>query len=274
MILEHLLSAWSNFSRQLKDASDILLLTDYDGTLTPIVERPELANLSEETRRLLEALARQPKFTVAIISGRALADLKNRVKIGGVVYAGNHGLEIEGPGISFVSPLAEASRPILRTIHYVLTRALGAIRGVLVEDKGLGLSVHYRQVAESETGEVKGILEHVVGGARASGKIRIATGKKVYEVRPAVDWDKGKAVKLLMKKYGKGGRRSGLLPIYLGDDLADEGAFRVIEEYGNGISVFVGEAGQDIVARYFVESHAEATKFLGMLLDYSRRSFR
>ncbi len=274
MILEHLLSAWSNITRQLKDASHILLLTDYDGTLTPIVERPELANLSEETRRLLEALAHQPKLTVAIISGRALADLRNRVKIDGIIYAGNHGLEIEGGGIRFVNPLAEESRPILRTIHYVLSQAVRAIKGVLVEDKGLSLSVHYRQVAESETGEVKGILEQIVGGARAVRKVRVTTGKKVYEVSPAVDWDKGKAVKLLMKKYGKGGRRSGLLPIYLGDDLADEDAFRVIEEYGNGISVFVGEAGQDIVARYFVESPAEVTNFLGMLLDYSRRSFR
>ena len=265
--MEHLGSAWSNISSRLKDASRVLLLMDYDGTLTPIVERPELANLAEETRHLLEALTHQPDFTVAIISGRALVDLKNKVNLNGLVYVGNHGLEIEGPEISFVSPVGEETKTKLRTINYVLSRALGAIKGVLIESKGLSLSVHYRQVAESEIEEVKGILEHIVGGLRAAGKVRIAAGKKVYEIRPVVDWDKGKVVKLLIKKCFKGARRSGLLPIYFGDDLADEEAFKVIEDYGQGISVFVGEAKQNTAARYFVESPTEVIGFLGRLLN-------
>jgi len=272
--LEHLLSAWREVIKQFRSARYILLLLDYDGTLTPIVEKPELANLPEETRQLLRALGRERPFTVGVISGRALTDLKDKVRIGGIIYAGNHGLEIEGPGISFVNPLAEEFRPILRLIHYVLTRALGAIKGVLVEDKGLTLSVHYRQVAADKSTEVKSIFDRIAQGAATLGKIRITSGKKVYEIRPAVAWDKGKAVKMLMKKYGKGGRKSRLLPIYIGDDVTDEDGFKVIENYGSGISVFVGERDHRSSARYFLESPTEVARFLSILLEQARRDFR
>jgi len=271
--LEHLLSVWPMIAKQLRDARHILLLADYDGTLTPIVERPELANLSQDTRQLLQSLARHPRFTIGIISGRALADLKNKVNISGIIYAGNHGLEIEGPGVSFVNPLARELRPILRIMHYVLSRALGTIRGVLVEDKGLSLSVHYRLVERHKVREVENILQRVIGGAQAAGKAKIAYGKKVYEVRPAVAWDKGKAIKLLMKRYGKGGRKSGLSLMYFGDDLTDEDGFRVIENYGNGISVLVGEPERYSAARYFLKSPAEVAAFLGILLEQARKDF-
>ena len=117
-------------------------------------------------------------------------------------------------------------------------------------------------------------MKQVVGGAEAAGQAKITSGKKVYEVRPAVTWDKGKAIKLLMKKYGKGGRKSGLLPMYFGDDLTDEDGFRVIESYGIGISVFVGEESQHSTARYFLKSPAEVATFLGMLLEQARKGFR
>ena len=267
MILEHLFSCWAKISQQLKDASYILLLVDYDGTLTPIVGRPELANLPEDTRQLLEALAHQRRLTLAIISGRALADIKSKVNMEGIIYAGNHGLEIEGPGISFIHPVVNEIRPVLGVISAVLNRALGTIEGILIEDKGLSLSLHYRLVAEDKTEEVKNIFERVIGGAKASGKVIITIGKKVYEVRPAVDWDKGKAVELLMRRCRKGGKNSGLVPIYLGDDLADENAFKVIRDYGKGISVFVGEANQKTAANYSLESPIQVIKFLEMLLD-------
>ena len=129
--------------------------------------------------------------------------------------------------------------PILRIVHYVLSRALGTIRGVFVENKGLSLSIHYRLAEERRAREVENIVEKVVSSAGAVGKTRVTSGKKVYEVRPAVTWDKGKAISLLMNRYGKVGRRGGLLPMYFGDDLTDEDGFRVIENYGSGISVFV-----------------------------------
>jgi trehalose 6-phosphate phosphatase len=274
MTLEHLLSVWPKIAKQLRDARRVLLLTDYDGTITPIVERPELANLTESTRLMLEALARRYDFTVGVISGRALIDLKDKVGISGIIYAGNHGLEIEGPGISFVNPVAEELKPVLRIMYYVLSQSLGAIKGVFVENKGLSLSIHYRLAREHRANEVKGIVKKVVGSAEAVGQAKITSGKKVYEVRPAVTWDKGKAVKLLMRRYGKGGRKSGLLPIYLGDDLTDENGFRVIENYGSGLSVFVGEEGQQSTARYFLKSPLEVATFLDMLLEQARKGFR
>ena len=265
--MEHLLSAWPRVSKQLRSASHILLLLDYDGTLTPIVGRPELANLPAGMRRLLQALARQQRLTLAIISGRALVDIKEKVGIRGIIYAGNHGLEIEGPGISFVSPLAEEFKPLLRRMHHELSQALGTIKGVLVEDKGLTLSVHYRQVADDKSTEVKDVFERVTGGAATLGKIRITSGKKVYEIRPAVAWDKGKVVKIVMEKCGGGGRKSGLLPIYIGDDLTDEDAFRAIENYVGGISVFVGDGDSPTSARYFLQSPDEVAKFLSLMLE-------
>lgn len=268
--MEHLLSAWPEVAKQLRSARHVLLLLDYDGTLTPIVERPELADLPEGVRQLLEALARQRRLILAIISGRALVDIKEKVGISGIVYAGNHGLEIEGPQISFVSPLAEEFKPVLRRLHYQLSQALGAVKGVLVEDKGLTLSVHYRQVADDKGEEVRSIFERITGDAAVSGKIRITSGKKVYEIRPAVAWDKGKVVKILMEKRGGGERKSEPLPIYIGDDLTDEDAFRAIENYGGGISVFVGGGDSPSSARYFLQSPEEVAKFLSLLLEETR----
>jgi trehalose 6-phosphate phosphatase len=115
--LEHLLFAWSEVAEQLRSARHILLILDYDGTLTPIVERPELADLPQDARRVLEALAGKQRLKLAIISGRALADLKQKVAISNIIYAGNHGLEIEGPKVSFVSPAAEEAKPFLRQIY-------------------------------------------------------------------------------------------------------------------------------------------------------------
>ena len=265
--MEHLLSEWLDVANRLREARRILLMSDYDGTLTPIVEKPELAELSPGVKELLRSLSHQRGFTVAIISGRAIADIKAKVGIKGIIYAGNHGLEIEGPGISFVNPIAHEFRPIINVIHYVLTRALGKIRGIFIENKGLTISVHYRNVEQANIDEVHSIVQRLSGSVEAAGKARITPGKKVYEVKPAVNWDKGKAIKLLMRRYGKGGRRSGLFPIYMGDDLTDEDGFRVIEHYGQGISVFVGEPDRPSLARYFLRTPDEVTTFLTLLLS-------
>ena len=266
--MQHLFSAWQEINRSLKTTGHVLLLCDYDGTLTPIVDRPELADLSDETRQLLQTLARQSRFTVGIISGRALADLKQRAGINGIIYAGNHGLEIEGPGFGMVNPLAEEMRPVLRLINQVLNKALSPIRGVQVEDKGLSLSVHYRMVDEDKSEEVRNIFEKVLATARSLGKVIITTGKKVYEVRPAVDWDKGKAIDLLIDIYGKPKTKRRLLPVFLGDDQTDEDGFKAIDKHG-GISIFVGEETRGSRARYYLKSPAEVGQFLSMLGEHA-----
>jgi trehalose 6-phosphate phosphatase len=271
--LEHLFSVLTKVMGQIDGARRILLLSDFDGTLTPIVDRPELAAMPEETHRLLQKLTLQSNFTLGIISGRSLSDLKEKVNLSRIIYAGNHGFEIEGPGLSFVNPIAEEIKPMLRIIRQILNMTVGTIKGVLVEDKGITLSVHYRQVRDEEVSEVKNKVEGVIRGPLSRGIVKVTPGKKVYEVRPSVPWDKGKAIRLLMKRYGKGGRQSGLLPIYLGDDFTDEDGFRVIEKYGNGITVHIGENNADSIAKYYLSSPQEVQQFLTNLLETAQRGF-
>jgi len=261
----YLFKEWKTIADKIRTASHTMLMFDFDGTLTPIVDTPEIADLSEESRRLLKNLSRHPNFTVAIISGRALKDLQDKVGIPEIIYAGNHGLEIQGPDLAFVHPIKEEVKPVLRIIALALKKTLGAIRGAIIEDKGLTLSVHYRLVDDQEIDEVKDILDSTVGVAAVLGKVRTTSGKMVYEVRPAVPWDKGKAVKLLMKRYGKGGWKSGLLPLYIGDDLTDEDAFKVIENYG-GITIYVGEGNNQSAASYYLKSTEEVANLIEELL--------
>jgi trehalose 6-phosphate phosphatase len=120
-------------------------------------------------------------------------------------------------------------------------------------------------VEEEKAEEVHNIFERVIATARSLGKVIITTGKKVYEVRPPVDWDKGKAIDLLIDRYGKTKTKEELLPIFLGDDSTDEDGFRVIEKHG-GISVFVGEKTDNSAARYYLKSPAEVEQFLERLV--------
>ena len=268
----HVFSAWGDIAQRLKAARRVLMLSDYDGTLTPIVESPEKAIMPEPTRELIRSLARQSRLTVGIISGRALGDLQTMVGIRGIVYAGNHGLEIEGPGWRFIAPLADEFRPVLRLLHRVLSRALSPVSGAVVEDKGLSLTVHYRQVEDGRAVEVGNIFERIVAAARSEGRLKTTTGKRVYEVRPPVAWDKGKAVNFLLEKFGPPGGKHQALPVFLGDDLTDEDAFKAVEKR-NGISVYVGEENLRSAARYYVKSPEEAQEFLRRVLElYENRT--
>ena len=262
--MQYLLDVWNKISRRLKSANHVLIICDFDGTLAPIVDRPELAVLAPDTRRLIQSLARNRRYTVGIVSGRALADLKDKVNVEGVIYAGNHGLEIEGFGASFLEPIAEEIRPFFQILSQVLTTTLKGIKGVLVENKGLTLSVHYRSVDDTEEKMVKDTFDRVTDPLHVTGRIRITRGKKVYEIRPPVDWDKGKAVAWLVAKCKEARGKGKVLPVYLGDDLTDEDAFKAIESY-NGISVLVSTEDVQSRARYFLKSPEDVAEFLRML---------
>jgi trehalose 6-phosphate phosphatase len=271
--MEQFLSAWPLLLDKILNAKHVLFLSDFDGTLTPIVEKPELAVVSEDIRGLLQDLASRRRFTVGIISGRALADLKSKVNVKGIIYAGNHGFEIEGPGLRFVNPIVNEIKPLFRIIRHILTLTLGTITGVLVEDKGITLSVHYRQVEDEKAKDVIKLIERTINGPAFRGLFKVTTGKKVYEIRPAANWNKGKAIQLLMKRFGKGGWHSGLFPVYFGDDLTDEDGFRVIERYGNGATVHIGEPNPNSIAHYNLKSPDEVHYFLEKLLDCTQREY-
>lgn len=263
--MKYLFNAWEDVVNKIRAATHTLLMFDFDGTLTPIVDTPEMATLYERSRNFLKSLVRCRNFTIAIISGRAINDLQCKVAVPGIIYAGNHGLEIEGPNLRFVHPIANEVKPVLRVMGLVLKKALGAISGAIVEDKGLTLSVHYRLVEGEKGHQVKNILENTVGVAEVLGKVKTTSGKKVHEVRPNVLWDKGKAVRYIMKRFDRGGRMSGLLPIYMGDDLTDEDAFRVVENYG-GVAVYVGGENLQSAASYYLKSTGDVDDFMKELL--------
>ena len=157
--MQHLFQSWESFSADIRAASHVLFLSDYDGTLTPIAGRPDQAVLSPEVREKLSVLAEKPAFSVGIISGRSLAELKSMVGIDGIYYGGNHGLEIEGPGLNYTNPAAEASREMVRELARQLSEGLGGIEGVFIEDKGLSLSLHYRLVGEEMECQVADIFQ-------------------------------------------------------------------------------------------------------------------
>lgn len=259
--MEYLFNDWAYIDKKIRGQKNILLLCDYDGTLTPIVDRPEMALLSGDVQKVLARLAGKKQFILGIISGRALEDIKEKVNINGLIYAGNHGLEIEGPGLKFIHPLTEELVSVLRLISQVLRKALNNIRGVIVEDKGMTVSVHYRLVADAELPELHSKFESIVTGARAVGKIKTTAGKKVHEIRPAIAWDKGKAVNLIIERYIPQQRRNDLIPVYLGDDRTDEDAFRVVNQYG-GISILVDGEGQVSQAKYYLNSPDEVGSLL------------
>ena len=127
--MQHVWAVWQEIAEQIRVARHILLLSDFDGTLAPIVARPKAAALPMETGQLLQDLACQPHTTVVVISGRALSDLRAKVGIRGITYAGNHGLEIEGPHVSFVNPLAEQAMPLIHRVYHGVSQALAGGKG-------------------------------------------------------------------------------------------------------------------------------------------------
>lgn len=233
-----------------------LLLLDYDGTLTPIVNRPELARLSSRRKKILKLLARHPQIKMAIISGRKLSDIKKLVGIPHLIYAGNHGFEIEIHGKHFVFPAAQQFAPVLKKIKSEMARKI-KVKGVLIEDKKFTLSIHYRLVAGHDLSLFHRLFNEVIRPWK--GKVKVTKGKKVFEIRPPFDWDKGKAVKWIMKKLGL--RKH--LPIYIGDDQTDEDAFKVLK--GKGISIWVGRE-KSPRADYHLRHPGEVYSFFGNLL--------
>ncbi|MDD5647925.1 MAG: trehalose-phosphatase [Dehalococcoidia bacterium] len=263
--MEYLFNDWNSIWKQLKAAKHRVILFDYDGTLTPIVDRPEIAYLPDEIRVMLGKLAHRPGVTVGIISGRAISDIREMVGVDNIIFAGNHGLEIEGPGIRFIHPLTDEIKSAMHVIGLVLTKAMARIRGVIVEDKGLTLSVHYRMVDTEHLQQVDDIFDNTVNIVRKVGKIRTSSGKKVHEVRPAVPWNKGKAVQMIMEKFLPKNVRASYLSMYVGDVLTDEDAFEAINSAG-GISIFVGDGRQKSAAAYYLNDTSEVSSLLAEVL--------
>jgi trehalose 6-phosphate phosphatase len=212
-----------------------LLALDFDGTLAPIVERPEAARPLPAARDALGRLVARTDTTVAILSGRRLEDVRQHVAVPGIYYAGNHGMEIDGPDLHRVQPEAAAARPALDTAVALLEPVLGPLSGVQLEDKGLTLSVHYRRAGPGAEAAVRAAAQQV---CLRLPQLRATAGKKVIELRPAVDWDKGRALEFLLDVLHPG--TAAWPAVFMGDDRTDEDAFRALR----GMSHDVGRGAR------------------------------
>lgn len=240
---------------KIKSTPKNFLFLDYDGTLVPIAPKPNQALLAQDKRDLLALLCQQ--FTVAIMTGRSLEEIKKIISIPEIILAGNHGFEIFSPWGSWVHPEARGFQKVISGLATSLEEALKPFLGAWVENKGLTLSVHYRLVKERGEEKIKSIFYHTIEGHKE--KVRVTLGKKVLEIRPNVPWDKGKAVERLSKLYEvPQGHR-----IYMGDDETDEDAFRALKE---DITILVGQK-DTTAAKYWVKDTTEVWLFLKNLRE-------
>jgi len=249
-------SALKNVQEIARHGRRLAVFLDYDGTLTPIVSHPEKALLSDSMRQALQSLVLQAP--VAILSGRDLDDVRQRVNIGAIVYAGSHGFDIAGPrGLRKEMAMEFLLR--LDMVEQELGKQLAGIAGARVERKRFSIAAHYRNANASEVPKVDRAVSEVAARHR---ELRKMDGKKVYELLPDIDWDKGKALLWLLENQGL--ERAKVRPIYIGDDRTDEDAFRALGQ--RGVGILVSEQPRPTSARYSLKDPAEVERFLRELV--------
>ncbi len=230
---------------------------DYDGTLTPIVSHPHDAWIPDSMRQTLRSLAAH--MPVAILSGRDLHDVRGRVLVDGIVYAGSHGFDIAGAG-GLRRELGAAYLPVLGEAEMELREALDEIPGAQLERKHFSVAAHYRNVNENDAFRVALAIDAVAARHR---ELRRMHGKKVYELLPDMNWNKGKAMLWLLETLGL--QSQNALPIYIGDDRTDEDAFRALEK--RGVAIVVSDEAQVTAASYTLRNPEEVERFLQKLTD-------
>lgn len=252
------IDSWGEIRSQVS-GKKLAVFLDYDGTLTPIVEDPARAILSEEMRSTVSALA--GLCTVAIISGRDLPDVRQHVGIDSVFYAGSHGFDLAGPddwrseyegGSQFLPHLDEAEKDLVENLN---------IPGARVERKRFAIAVHYRQAQDEDVPAVERLVDRVLEDHPA---LRKTGGKKIFELRPDIEWDKGKALLWLLAELNLDA--SDVIPFYIGDDVTDEDAFRAIRDRGVGILVIDDQSETE--AGYILESPAQVKDFLELIVKF------
>ena len=255
------LDAIPEISRRAK-RKRLALFLDYDGTLTSIVDRPELATMSQEMRATVKALS--DHCTVAIISGRDRRDVEQLVNLDSLFYAGSHGFDIGGPhGWHMQHEPAAQDLPSIDRAEKALREALSGVKGTIIERKKYSVAVHYRLVANED---MKTLEEAVKVVLAHQPELRKMDGKKVYDLQPRIDWDKGKAVLWFLQALDL--HKTAVLPLYLGDDITDEDAFRALRDFGIGI--VIGDDARRTIACYALKTPDEVQDFLQSLIPVLR----
>jgi len=261
--LPHALADHEELAERLTGRRPAVFL-DYDGTLTPIVDRPADAVISESMRDAVRGLA--GRCTVCVVSGRDRPVVQSLMGVDDLVVAGSHGFDIWSPeGGALEHQAAAGSEELLERVTSRLRDELDPIEGALIEPKKASVAVHYRLVSEEERPAVEAVVERLL--ADYAEELKVTPGKMVYELQPKLDWDKGKAVLYLLDALDL--ERDDVVPFYIGDDITDEHAFEALSR--RGIGVFVGRAddpevgGRTTAAHFVLDSPEEVERFLDTL---------
>ncbi len=236
----------------------LLVGCDFDGTLAPFTPKPHQAKLPKEIRKLLERLARQKEIQVAVISGRQLKDVEKKVGLDRVIYCGNHGLEIKIKKQVWIHSQAAESAEVIQALSKRIKRGLHKFSGAELENKHLSLSLHYRRVRKkSDVKNLEIFLKKEM--APYNGRLRIVHGKKLFDVRPQIDWDKGDAILHLIKQLGASWKAC-----FIGDDTTDEEAFSTLDR--KALSIRVGPT-KSTRAQFLVHNRGYVEQFLKLLVQ-------
>jgi len=251
---------WKNLDKViniLKINEIKILMLDFDGTLTPIVKHPEEAKLSLQVKKMLSCLSKKRGFYLGIISGRRLEDIKGKIDLPNLIYAGNHGLEGEICKRKYSFTPTKEYLKCLDRIKDELEEIAHKFNGAFIEDNQVLLSFHYRNVSSKKILSLNSSLNKLFKSYKESGLISVVNGKKVYSIRPNSEWDKGYFLNLVIEKIKK---KTKAVPIalYLGDDTTDEDVF---EKLNKGITIKVGK-NSNTQAKYYLKDTKETLKFL------------
>lgn len=237
---------------------------DYDGTLTPIVDRPEDAIISDGMREAVSELAE--RCPVCVVSGRDRQVVQELMGLDNLIVAGSHGFDIWSPEEGTIEHDAGSGyEELLEDVKARLREEVGSIEGASIEPKKASVAVHYRLASEEDREEVKRSVDRILSDYPDD--LKMTPGKMVYEIQPKLDWDKGKAVLYMLETLDLD--RDDVVPLYLGDDHTDEHAFEALED--KGLGVFVGYADDPEVgerttsADYVLNTVEEVERFLDRL---------
>jgi trehalose 6-phosphate phosphatase len=260
--LPHALTHGDELARRLAGKVPAVFL-DYDGTLTPIVDRPEDAVISQHMRNTVRQLAE--RCPVCVVSGRDRRVVQELMGLDDLIVAGSHGFDIWSPEGMVEREEGAEFGALLDEVKRRLHEELDPIEGALVEPKRTSIAAHYRLVSAEERPRVRKVVDTIL--AEHPEELRITPGKMVYEIQPQIEWDKGRAMLYLLETLDLD--RDDVVPLYLGDDITDEDAFETLAD--RGIGIFVGSpddpevAGRTTAADYMLLSTEEVRQFLDTL---------
>jgi len=241
---------WPRVAAQIQSSCRVAVFLDFDGTLVTIARRPDQVRLAPATRRVLRRLARHPRVTLVVISGRRRVELLRYIGLPGMRYFGLYGWERSGH-----SPLPRSALIALRSVREQLSTHLSSIPGLWLEDKHFSLSVHFLGVSPPAQRRARRKLRSLL--LPFQGTLRVFENLRDAEIVPRYILGKGIAVQRFLAKPA----RCPVLPFYFGDDFSDEPAF---EALGKGISIHVG-AARPTRARYSIRGPAAVAAMLTKL---------